>query len=309
MTSSGEQGETGNEYAQPEVTLQIADDVPAEHRDAIQASVATLARRSAEAAQRAFERRQAKNQLRTAMAGSLRKLIEEDPDASKASAAVRRQLEQERSDQPTEEGARPTVEFVERLSQAAAADSLAPQIFGLPFHYSWQWHVPELVPPFSSFADRSTGRIELDTFANDERHSSTVHAGVGVSLNSASVQNFIGRVRRTTEHRFVLTCDFTGNATAEGGIEITFLEQPGNIFLERAEDKRFRRRISNGDDNITQEFTGLSAGQQIEVRHTVQPGPVYTFNVGFWLFCEAHDGFASAQIRGNALTLEATFIP
>jgi hypothetical protein len=49
MTNAGEQGEPGYEGAPPDVSLHIDDSVPPEHRDAIKASVATAARRSAEA--------------------------------------------------------------------------------------------------------------------------------------------------------------------------------------------------------------------------------------------------------------------
>jgi hypothetical protein len=64
--------------------VQIADDVPAEYRDAIQASVTTLARRSAEASRRAFERSKARYEALTAINRPLLRMLEEDADASQA---------------------------------------------------------------------------------------------------------------------------------------------------------------------------------------------------------------------------------
>lgn len=101
--------------------LQIADEVPPEHRDAIQASVATLARRSAEASKRAFEHSKARNELIIAMTRPLRRMIEEDAVTSEALAAASRRLEAYRSDPPTQEPAWPTVKLVEGRSQTAEA--------------------------------------------------------------------------------------------------------------------------------------------------------------------------------------------
>jgi hypothetical protein len=303
MTSAGEQGETGYEGAPPEVILQISDDVPPEHRDAIQASVATLARRSAEASRRALERLKARNQLRTAMAGPLRKLIEEDANASEALAAVSRQREQDRLDQPPQEPMRPTVKVVERLSREEAAAGFADQVFGPPFHFQWAWHNGG--PPARSFADRVSGRIELDTFADDNRGWSDVHAGFGVALSTDRVKSVIGRSGRNSNYRYVVDSDWpSGVALAEGGIEMTALEN--GILVSSASDKRFRGRVSVGDD-ARDEWPGWTLGESINVDFVMRPGRGYTFNVGAWVVCQADGGFASAQIHANAWALTAFF--
>jgi hypothetical protein len=127
-----------------------------------------------------LERRKARNQLRTAITSPLRKLIEEDANASEALAAASRRREQDRSDQPTQKPEWPTVKIVERPSQEADAGDFQ-QLF-LPFAFHWKWHDPQLAPPVVSNVDRTTGRIELDTFANDDRGWATAHAGFGVVL-------------------------------------------------------------------------------------------------------------------------------
>ena len=106
-------------YDDNEVVLEIGDEVPEEHRDAIKASVAAMARRSAEASKRAVERGRAQNGLLTALARPLGKLLEADPESAEAVAVATRRFDELRVAPPTMASPSPTVRVVKpRLGRA-----------------------------------------------------------------------------------------------------------------------------------------------------------------------------------------------
>lgn len=308
MTAAGEQGETEYGSGPAEVIVQIADDVPPEHRDAIRASVQTMAMRSAEASKRAVEDSTAQTKLMTAMAGPLHKLIEADNDASDALAASNRGPDDYRPDTPTQEPAWPTVKLVEGKLPATELDFVASQVFGAPWHYQWQWHNGQ--PPTISSQDRTNGQIRMAVHADQNHNWSDVHGGFGVVLRTDRVQAVAGRSLRRTDHTyFVHGGALGGNATVEGGMEMTALEDGRRVSF--AQDKRFRRRLSNGERE-TVGFHGWTTGEGIEVNWVMLPGRTYTFNVGAWVFGGAHGGvgtasIASAQLNGLVIALTAQF--
>jgi hypothetical protein len=257
---------------------------------------------------RAFERRKARNQLRTAMADPLRKLIEEDADASEALAAASRRREQDRSDQLTQTPEWPTVKIVERPSEAADAGGFE-QPFDPPFPFHWEWHDPHLAAPVRSSADRHTGRIELDTFANDDRGWATAHAGFGVVLpRSDQVRSAVGRSHRREAHRYYVESDWpSGEALAEGGTEMTFFENGRLLEPPPAQDKRFRSRVSLGDDDADG-WTGWAIAGPLEADFVMRAGRDYIINVGAWVSCSADGGFASAQIHTNVTRIIAFIV-
>jgi hypothetical protein len=305
MTAADEQSETDYGSAPPEVSVQIADDVPPEHRDAIRASVQTMARRSAEASRRAVEESKAQTKLMTAMAGPLHKLIEADNEAAEALAASNRGAEDYRPDMPTEEPAWPTVNLVEGKLPATELDFMASQVFGTPWHYQWQWHNGQ--PPTISSQDRTNGQIRMAVHADQNHNWSDAHGGFGVALRTDRVQAVAGRSLRRTDHTyFVHGGALGGNATVEGGMEMTALEDGRLVSVAR--DKRFRRRLSNGEREAVG-FQGWTTGEGIEVNWVMLPGRTYTFNVGAWVFGEAHGGVGTASIAQaqlNALVIALT---
>jgi hypothetical protein len=308
MTIAGEQGETDYGSATPEVILQIADEVPSEHRDAIRESVRTLARRSAETSKRAVEHSTTQTEQMTAMARPLHRLIEADADASEALAASNRRIEEYRPDTPTQEPGWPTVKLIEGKSLATELDFVASQVFGAPWHYQWQWHNGQ--PPTTSSQDRTNGQIRMAVHADQNHNWSDVHGGFGVVLRTDRVQAVAGRSLRRTDHAyFVHAGALGGNATVEGGMEMTALED--GRLLAFAQDKRFRKRLTNGERE-TLGFHGWTTGEGIEVNWVMLPGRTYTFNVGAWVFGEAHGGvgtasIASAQVNALVIALTAQF--
>jgi hypothetical protein len=294
------------------VILQIADEVPLEYRDAIKASVATLARRSAAASKRALERSRAQNELLTAMARPLGRLLEEDAPAADALAAANRRLEEHRPDPPLQEPTWPTVKVVEGRSLAAAGSFLADQVFGPPWHYQWQWHTG--APPVVSEVDRPNGRLRLQTNASGDRSWSNVHGGFGVALTSHKVQSVVGRSLRRTQHTYHVGAGALGGiATVEGGMDMTVME--ADKVLDVAAERRFRLRVGNGEEGGV-DFDGWMTGDGgVQVEWVMHRDLVYDFNVGGWVFCDAFSGLspfsgsssAWARLDGLVISLAADF--
>jgi hypothetical protein len=295
----------GNDPA--DVTVQIGDDVPPEYRDAIQASVMTLAKRSAEASRKAFERSKARSEFLSALNRPVGRIIEEDADAAQLLAAASQHQKDYRLAAPAEEPVWPTFEPVD-LWLPTEADARANQVFTPPYHFQWQWHAGE--PPTFSSLDRPNGRIELSTVADEDRDRSDAHGGFGVAMTTNTVKAVKGRSLRRTQHWYqVIAGGQGGSATVEGGMEMTALED--GRLLSAVQDKRYRRRVSGGEDDWI-DFDGFATGETIDVDFVMRPGRTYTFNVGGWVFCEAHSGFAttsfaSTALRANVLALTAFF--
>jgi hypothetical protein len=310
---AGEQDETGDGSVPGEVTLWISDEVPPERRDSIKASVAALARRSAEASTRAFELGKARNELLTATTGRLRTLMEDDADASMRLAEARRRVENEQVELSMQEPTWPTVKLVERRPLAADADFLADQVWVPPFDFAWEHHKGR--PPEVSTTDELNGRIQLHTKVGG-LGMSDAHAGFGVSLQSSQVRSVNGRSLRRTQHAYAVAAvsplGFAGgDATVEGGMEMTVV-QAGSL-ITFAHDRRFRKRVS-GDEFDVVPLDGWSTGDGgVQVHWVMERDVPYELNVGAWVYCEAHGGpaavtsTASARLDGQVISLTADF--
>jgi hypothetical protein len=187
-------------------------------------------------------------------------------------------------------------------------DFVADQVFGAPWHFQWRWHNGQ--PPTASSQDRTNGQIQIATFADQDNNWSDAHGGFGVALRTDRVQAVAGRSLRRTDHSYLVHAGaLGGSATVEGGMEMTALED--GRLLTFAQDKRFRRRVSNGERDRL-DFHGWTTGEGIEVNWVMLPGRTYTFNVGAWVFCEAHGGVgtaspASARLHALVIALTADF--
>jgi hypothetical protein len=73
----------------------------------------------------------------------LGKLLEADSAAADAVAAATRRLEEQRAEPPTREPKWPIVRVVEpsaaRPLAADASSFLADHVFGMPYHFKWNW--------------------------------------------------------------------------------------------------------------------------------------------------------------------------
>jgi hypothetical protein len=236
---------------------------------------------------RAERRRITDGQAKAASAvnAPLAKLVEADPAAAKSltDAADRRRelLGQLDIEAPTFPRTRDLPLDLMRV----ANDGVADQIFPIPYHFDWRWHRGA---EGSSSADRSTGEVTVGTTVDDVDFSD-VHAGVGVLMRPTEFRRVKARsLRSSWESYLVAAGGFGGDATAEGGMEMTILED--GQLLSSAQDKRFRKRLSDGESDQW-DSGGFGTGDAIEVACLMTPGREYTINVGAWVYCEQHGGF------------------
>ena len=75
----------------------------------------------------------------------------------------------------------------------------------------------------------------------------------------------------------------------------------GTRLLSLAQDKRFRRRVSAGEEQYWNE-PGFETGGDIQVSWIMTPGRTYTFCCGGWVFGEAHGGLGTASIGSVRLS-------
>jgi hypothetical protein len=293
----------------PEVLVAISDQVPDDHRDAIHNAVTVMAKRSRDAALRAFERNRARNLLTQRVNAPLRALINADPDAAAALADMSTPRVVPDSLSTPRMPDVPRVTFQPSNPAPLLEAFAAPQVFGAPWGYQWQWHNGQ--PPGTSSQDRTSGQISIRTTVDDSTIWSDAHGGFGVSMTSDQVRSVVGRsLRRTTHYGEALAGPLGGTATAEGGMEMTVLD--GSTLLSSAQDKRFRVRSSSGELHYDDGQDGAVTGDAIEVEWVMLPGHVYTFNVGCWAFAEAHGSlgtgsYALARINGLLIAMTAAF--
>lgn len=287
---------SGDEF-EPEFTVTVADDVPAAHREAIHASVGSMARRGAARSRRAVERGREDARLARTTSAILKVLIEGDPAASAALDEARARTDADADRSLPDPPDWPVVAVVAGDWAEAEDAVVTHQAFGAPWHYQWQWHSG--TAPLRSTQDRPNGRLGLWVHADQNDTWSDAHGGFGVALTSTRVQSVAARSLRRTTHRYrVHGGSFGGSATVEGGMEMTVLE--GGTLLSEARDRRFRHRVSAGE-RAEYEEPGWETGDGIQVDWVMVPGRVYTLNVGCWVFGEAHGGLGTASIGSASM--------
>jgi hypothetical protein len=258
------------------------DDIAADERERIEESIRTMAQHSVERRDAQREVDADADALRDTVGRRLNQLI--DADSEEMSAAIARhrryaeQLHQrDRLEFPVVRAQDLVFDF------SAGARSL--QVFGVPFHFLWHWSSGLPAPEELPLLDRPNGFIGLtdNTGQTGDRRVSH-HAGFGVSLSTDRPKNITARSLRRTAHSYWLsTFGFDGSATAEGGTEMTVMEN--GTLLRSAVDKVFRKRCSSGENDYV-DPDGFATGSSIEMSWTMLPGSRYEFNVGAWVYCE-----------------------
>jgi hypothetical protein len=213
------------------------------------------------------------------------KLIEADPAAAKALAEAadrRRELMHLLDVEP------PVIPRTRDLHLdilTVADNGVADQIIVTPYNFAWDWHTGA---GGTTSADRNTGDISVGTTVDDVAFSD-VHAGVGVFLSTNAPRPVVAMSLRTSfESYTVVAGGFGGVALAEGGMEMTLLED--GQLKSLAQEKRYRRRVSNGE--VRQwDSGGFGTGAGIEVAVLMVPGRAYSLNVGAWVYCQQEGGF------------------
>jgi hypothetical protein len=278
--------------------LSIRDDATQAERQNAERSVAALLARSAAAAARDRAAEAELTKLTDSLDRPLVKLLEDDPVAAKAleELSARRLLQPDETNElrhdsalaPT--AARPVPEGLPDVRSLG---------FVPPYDFSWSWHDGNGHPPFNRILDRSRGVVGLDARSGSVPGGASgfvnAHAGFGVFLRADSTgQRFPHAVLNPGRFSYAMrSVGIGGNATSEGGFEITVFEN--GRLLAAASRKLWRKRVSGNEsasDGLgPQVFTGP------ELQFTIHPGREYTFNAGIWVFSDRSSGVGAAAVQ------------
>lgn len=269
-----------------EPRIYFDDSLTADQRALVGESVIALAesRRAQTATARAraaeFEKFEA------AINAPLTELIQRDPVAADALRQVPDyQLE------PPSEFIQPPLSDVPALRVPPAAQRVLARV--PPYDIHWAWHDLSGAWPRSTTGDRD-GNLGMDARSGyggaDDFVSS--HTGVGclVRIDRPVIVELYAQ--RASRHEFTVGAGGAGaNATAEGGLETTFMR--GSTVIMSSNMRMFRRRVSAGEDG--QGSTGWSEGTYPNgMGGRIEPGE-YFFNVGIYTFTDYSSGFLGSS--------------
>ncbi|OBF34950.1 hypothetical protein A5724_16420 [Mycobacterium sp. ACS1612] len=212
----------------------------------------------------------------------LTELIQQHPVAAEALRQV-----PERPLEPSSEFIRPPLSGVPTLPVLPLAQRVLARV--PPYDISWFWHDLSGAWPTSRTGNLD-GNLAMDARSGyggaDDFVSS--HIGVGCLVRIDRPVAVELYAQRTSRHEFIVGAGGLGaNATAEGGVETTFMR--GSTVIMAGQIPMFRRRVSAGEDG--QESTGWSEGTYPNgMGGRIEPGEYY-FNVGIYTFTDYSSGF------------------
>jgi hypothetical protein len=277
----------GQVHATQGYRFDVGGDLTAEQRTTAERSVEAHIRHVTEARTRQRAAEAALAESTAAVNAPLVRTIETDPAAAKAladSTHRRRELTRLLDVEP------PVVPRTRDLHLdvlTVADNGVADQIIALPYNFPWSWHTGA---GGNTSADRNTGEISVGTTVDDVDFSD-VHAGVGVFLSTSAPRPVVAMSLRSSFESYTVSAgSFGGVALAEGGMEMTFVED--GQLKSLAQEKRYRRRVSNGETRQW-DSGGFGTGSGIEVAVLMVPGRAYTLNVGAWVYCHQEGGFGA----------------
>ncbi|MER8041419.1 hypothetical protein [Streptomyces sp. NPDC094032] len=232
-------------------------------------------------------------ELSDALAAPFTRLVREDPDAVRAAERLgaRDVLRLRETDALREDGASYFPPH-ERANVRSVG-------FVPPYDFSWSWHEDGGFPPHSQILNRATGEVGLDgrsgSLPDGVAGRVGAHAGFGVVLPTTNPgQKFPHAV--LNPGRFVFTLKAVGiggNATSEGGFELTVFED--GHFLVGANAQLWRSRISAGEESRGGDGPRPMAGP--ELQFTMVPGRSYVFNAGIWVVSDRSPGIGAAAAQ------------
>lgn len=287
--------------AQREVEIRFGECVTADQRPFAEQSITAMIERHSERVARRRAENREHAELMRAIHAPLLKSIEQDEDASAALRVLRAKR------QPDYSGGDGVVHRPVRDSSSPGLIELRGfELIGLPYHYDWHWHNGdgELRPHMETDRIAGTAKVASDVIGSGTWV--TGHAGIGVALTTDHLAAAAARPARTTWDSYrVAGAPIGGNATSEGGTEVTVFED-GNLVASGT-DKHWHERASNGELKF-HNTDGFGINDPIEVMWIMRPDHTYTLNVGAWTYCEYHNGLFSQSEAHATVDAKVLFI-
>jgi hypothetical protein len=221
-----------------QVTINFTSQPSSEEYDAVQRSIQTLR-------QRADHLNSVRRATDEALGAVLplppeRKRVEiadDDPAAVAAMEAVERE-QREFLAAMTLDPSRLTSGEGAPFAPSAADAGVASEVFAIPYHYDWRWHVGQLAA--ENIADRPTGQIRVSVVGHRR---CDAHAGFGVGVRSDHDHWATARSLRRSWEKCRVWSGATGAVSlAEGGMEMTLPHPAQPRVLERSGTRRVRQR-------------------------------------------------------------------
>ncbi|MEV6062965.1 hypothetical protein AB0L62_23440 [Nocardia asteroides] len=282
----------------PPSQIRYSPSFPVEHRPVVERSIASMIEHYSSVTGRRRADDAERNAISQALDAPLIRLARQDPDTADTLRIA------------AERPVLPDADLVHRQrpdSPRTSADTTATldvragtEIFAIPYHFEWAWHDPAGGAPFRIVVDRDNGRVAIDGRAGPKIGGAekfvSARAGYGVTLHTDHEVAVMGRAYRTTDDHYTVGASIGGDATAEGGTDLTVFEN-GN-FIASAVDKRWRKRVSQGETDVYSS-NGFGPGATIDVFWTMRPGNTYTFNVGAWIYADRNDGLGNTWSQSS----------
>ncbi|MDP8922959.1 MAG: hypothetical protein M3O34_08805 [Chloroflexota bacterium] len=295
----------------PGVQIAFHDDMTEPKlRRAAERSVATLLAHSADAVARARAAEARRSELVAALNAPVAKLIEADAAAVKALDELR--TEHLFDVRPTDALNVATPYDPNTVSLRVALRAPV-QVRVPPYDFAWSWSNGNA--PFNQVLVNATGRVGLDARSGSMPGGASgfveAHAGFGLILSTSRTVTVTGRSFRRMKYSYeVRAVGVGGNATSEGGMEFTALED--GRLVASASEKLWRHRVSATYSSGFDEHGAGGEGpyavtEPRELVFTMNPGHEYTFNVGIWVFTDRSTGAGAAAaqslLQGNVLAI------
>lgn len=286
-------GATGAHAMTGKLDIQFSKDLTSEQRDVAEASVRGMIEGAAAAEAALSLRRAEKEKLRRIVTEPLEKLVLANPAAATAlkdAKAARLHAEPLTiGDEPARAGS--------RLQGTGAMPFIMASHFEPPFHFAWQYHVPNGGAPHQSVSKVSghmalnamSGNIVdgVDTFVN-------AHCGVGCVFSVDHPANVILDADFDFRHKFIMDCtSISGFARVDGGVDAALMRGAEALMIGTL--PVYHRRISGTEDaNADVPYAAMHYPDRMS--RQVDPG-TYAFNLGIWAATDYSSGIGSAAAQ------------
>ena len=304
MIDSTEGHTPGEEFSNFQISFR--EDLPEPEREVATHSVATLVSRAEERFARFRSIAAEQSQLRSAINAPLQRIVEQDPEARRAFDTLRHQDLIHREGMP-ELDPEPlpvmsghfTMPFNPfNFPTTAEVAALRPRILDVrvpPYDFEFSFFSGN--PAFQQLLSKETGHVGLQARSGsiDGGASGFVraHAGFGVVFTTAHASMARGRSFRRMRYTYAVNAiGIGGNATSEGGMDFGAFED--GRLLGTVSSTLWHRRVSS-DDDLEQEDVGpFAVTDPDELAFPVEPGHLYAFPVGIWVFSDREPGWGVA---------------